>query len=265
MILPFQISDIRINSMYTDTEGFIFRQTKTVNGRRMILLFSRKYGKISAGTGISEKGRSKSSLAMRPFTYGRYELYKSRSGYNINGAETIRSYYKIGEDVDKYMNASYVLEFTEKVLSENVPQPKQFDLLLDFFDVLESRKKKYGTLVLAYEFKTFDRMGYLPELSRCVECGKEENLHFLDIEGGGALCRQCGEKKIAADNDSLIYEAGLGIIKIMRYFLSNPLKRLENLALEDDVLHRMRRMTGEFARYHLDIGQLNSQMFLSDN
>ena len=243
MILPFQISDIRINSMYTDTEGFIFRQTKTVNGRRMILLFSRKYGKISAGTGISEKGRSKSSLAMRPFTYGRYELYKSRSGYNINGAETIRSYYKIGEDVDKYMNASYVLEFTEKVLSENVPQPKQFDLLLDFFDVLESRKKKYGTLVLAYE----------------------ENLHFLDIEGGGALCRQCGEKKIAADNDSLIYEAGLGIIKIMRYFLSNPLKRLENLALEDDVLHRMRRMTGEFARYHLDIGQLNSQMFLSDN
>lgn len=51
-------------------------------------------------------------------------------------------------------------------------------------------------MVLAYELKTFDRMGYLPELSRCVECGKEENLHFLDIEGGGALCRQCGEKKL---------------------------------------------------------------------
>lgn len=251
--------------MYTDTEGFIFRQTKTVNGRRMILLFSRKYGKISAGTGISEKGRSKSSLAMRPFTYGRYELYKSRSGYNINGAETVRSYYRIGEDVDKYMNASYVLEFTEKVLQENVPQPKQFDLLLEFFNVLENRKKKYGTLVLAYELKTFDKLGYLPELNRCTVCGSEEDLAFLDIKEGGCICRKCGEKKIAAGNDSLIYEAGLSIIKIMRYFLNNPLKRLENLALEDEVLHRMRKITGEFAKYHLDMGQLNSQMFLSDN
>ncbi|MDD4367176.1 MAG: recombination protein O N-terminal domain-containing protein, partial [Eubacteriales bacterium] len=62
--------------MYTDTEGIILRQTKTVNGRRMVLLFSKKYGKISAGTGISEKGRSKAALAMRPFAYGRYEIFK---------------------------------------------------------------------------------------------------------------------------------------------------------------------------------------------
>ncbi|MDD2217931.1 MAG: recombination protein O N-terminal domain-containing protein, partial [Eubacteriales bacterium] len=54
------------------------KQTKATNGRRMIVLFSKKYGKISAGTGITEKGKGKSALAMRPFTFGRYELYKSR-------------------------------------------------------------------------------------------------------------------------------------------------------------------------------------------
>ncbi len=43
----------------------------------MILLFTKKYGKISAGSNINEKGRTKSALAMRPFTYGTYELYKT--------------------------------------------------------------------------------------------------------------------------------------------------------------------------------------------
>ena len=89
--------------MYIDTEGIILKQVKTVNNRRMVLLFSRKYGKIGAGTSINEKGRGKSALAMRPFTYGKYELYKNRDNYNINGAEVIKSYFKIGEDVEKYM------------------------------------------------------------------------------------------------------------------------------------------------------------------
>ena len=69
--------------MYTETEGIILRQTKTVNGRRMILLFSKKFGKISAGSGMTEKGRSKAALAMRPFAYGRYEMYKNQERYNI--------------------------------------------------------------------------------------------------------------------------------------------------------------------------------------
>ncbi len=107
--------------MLTDTEGIVLRQIKTSYNRRMILLFSKKYGKISAGTSIQEKGRGKSSLALRPFTYGRYELFKNRDSYNINSADVLKSYYAIGEDVDKYMNGAYVLEFTEHVLSEGVP------------------------------------------------------------------------------------------------------------------------------------------------
>ncbi len=118
--------------MLTDTEGIVLRQIKTSYGRRMILLFSKKYGKISAGTGIAEKGRNRSSLALRPFTYGRYELFKNRDSYNINSADAIKSYYKIGEDVDKYMYGSYVLEFTERILADEIPAPGMFSLLLDF-------------------------------------------------------------------------------------------------------------------------------------
>ena len=53
--------------MITDTEAIVLRQVKTVGGRRMILLFSKKFGKISVGTNATEGGKSKSALAIRPF------------------------------------------------------------------------------------------------------------------------------------------------------------------------------------------------------
>ena len=95
--------------MITDTEGIVLRQTKASGGRRMISLFSKKFGKISVGTNLNEGGRNKTALAIRAFTYGRYELFKGRDSYNLNSGQVLKSYYSLGENLDKYMEASYVI------------------------------------------------------------------------------------------------------------------------------------------------------------
>ena len=55
--------------MYTETEGINLRQTKTLNGSRMITLFSKNYGKIGAGTSLSERGKNRSSLEQYRIMY----------------------------------------------------------------------------------------------------------------------------------------------------------------------------------------------------
>ena len=82
--------------MKTDVEGIVLRETKTSYNRRMIQLFTREYGKISAGTSLGERGKTKSSLALQHFTFGRYILHRGRSGYNIDSAEVVKSFYSIG-------------------------------------------------------------------------------------------------------------------------------------------------------------------------
>lgn len=254
--------------MITDTEGIILRQIKAAYGRRMVLLFSKKYGKISAGTSISEKGRNKSALAMRPFTYGRYELFKNRDSYNINGAEVLKSFYKIGEDVDKYMNSSYVLEFTEKVLIEEQPSQAMFSLILDFFRVMENRQKSHGTLVLGYEVKTLKIMGVLPQMDRCIACNepcsKENPPVYLSIRDGGVICKNCGSRLEISDNDTLIYPVSFGIVDILKYFADNSLKNFENLALEEKVQKKLQAMIRQYAAYHLDISELKSESLLAE-
>ena len=252
--------------MITDTEGIVLKQTKAAYGRRMILLFSKKYGKISVGTSISEKGRNKSALAVRPFTYGRYELYKNRETFNLNTADVIKSYYKIGEDVDKYMNSSYVLEFTDKILEEGQPSQGMFNLILDYFEVIENRQKSHGTVVLGYQVKALKIMGVLPDLHNCISCGsqisRENPPVLIDIENGGLICSKCGREIGNTGRDLLIYSVNFGIVNILRYFADHSLKDLEGLALEEPVRERLQTVIKKYAEFHLDIGELKSEGFI---
>ena len=252
-------ADSEGEKMLTDTEGIVLRQIKTSYNRRMILLFSKKYGKISAGTGIGDKGRSKSSLALRPFTYGRYELFKNRDSYNINSAEVLRSFYRIGEDVDKYMQGAYVLEFTEKVLEEGMPAPRLFDLLIEFFDVLEHRDRGIGTLVLAYQTKLLRIAGLLPELDHCVCCGESRPAFAFSVREGGIVCGECASKPEISSDSTLISCSKFDIVKVLNFFLVNPLKKLENIALNEEMGRLLQRLIREYASYHLDISDIKSE------
>ena len=159
--------------MVTDTEGLVLRQIKAANGRRMIVILTKRYGKISAGTSLSEGGKNKTALALRPFTYGRYELFKARESFSINGAETLQSYYAIGENVEKYMAASYALELTDRMTEEEQPQPALLALLKDFLELLDGRKSAFGTLLIGFQMKALQIAGCAPQLDRCMRCGSD--------------------------------------------------------------------------------------------
>ena len=245
--------------MLTDTEGIVLRQIKTSYNRKMVRLFTRSYGKISAGTGIGERGKSKGALAVRPFTYGRYELFKGRDSYNINSAEVIKSFYGIGENVEKYMQGAYVLEFTEKALPEEMPAQALFDLLIEFFKILERREKGLGTLVLAYQIKLLKLSGNMPALGSCVICGKEKKADHFSVENGGIVCDDCvktlGEQAV----DTLIYCDKFDIVNVLDYLAKVPLGDLENIALNEENGKLLQKIVRQYAACHLDITDIKSE------
>ena len=252
--------------MITETEGIVLRQTKISGGRRMILIFTKQYGKISAGTGLNEKGKGKQALALRPFTYGNYQLYAKGGFYSINSGDPVSSFYGIGENVDKYMNASYALELADKITAEGMPAPGLFNLTVDMLKEMESRTSKYETLVLAYAVKALKHLGISPDLGTCTRCGTETvtlrdsgKEIWFSIADGGIICEECR----AADNDTLIYKVDFGIIDILKYFVENPLENLRKLALEEEVCKRILKMITEYMRYHFGFGELKSEIFVT--
>ena len=243
--------------MYTETEGIILKQIKTIGGRRMIVLLSEKYGKISAGTSISEKGKNKTALALRPFTKGRYELFKNKETYNINGAETIESFFSLGEDVDKYMIASYALELTDLMLEEGQSAKGMYNLIVEFLGLLEKRKNSYDTLLVAFMLKALKLSGSAPVLEGCVKCGCKDNLKAFSVPDGGLICENCYDAP--ARLNPLIFEVSNDIINVTVFIENHPLRSLENLALPKESEVLLKRILKAYFAFHLGIENLKSE------
>jgi hypothetical protein len=62
----------------------------------------------------------------------------------------------------------------------------------------------------------------------------------------------------------LIYDAKFGIVDILRFFTSNPLKNLENLALKGDAGKLLQKIIREYAAYHLDASDLKSEELIDN-
>lgn len=241
--------------MIITAEGIVLRQRKIANNRRMIVLFTKKYGKLSAGTSVNEKSRSRAALALRPFTYAEYDIFKGRESYSINSAQVNRSFYSIGEDIDRFMNASSFIEYLDKVLEEGEPSPKLFDLSLEFLQSVSEARKSTDTLLYAFIVKSFRLLGVAPELSCCVNCGKAPELfagksRMFSVSGGGLICPECAAEEKSA-TDSLIYNPPFDIIDVFRYFDAKPLKTFEKVDLRAEVRGEVREILSKYTDRYL--------------
>ncbi len=248
--------------MRFDTEGIVLKEVKLSDGRRIIHLFTRKEGKICAGTSISEKGKSKSALALKPFTVAEYSIYKNRESYNISSAEFKKSYYGLGEDIDRYIYGSYVLELTEKILAEGEPAPGVYSLLMDFLFEMELRTKKFDTLVIGYEVKLLKVLGIMPDLSACKGKTEKDGPFYLHVPDGRVICEKCKIKEGFEPKESLIYTLSFDILEVLKFLAVKPLSELRRLALNEQISDGTQELIKKYMAYHLEIGSLKSEELL---
>ena len=200
----------------------------------MVLVFTREAGKISAGTHISERSKGGAALAIRPFAHGQYAITEKRAEmYSISKAEIIDSFFGLGGDPDRFAEASWVLEFTDKLMPEGAPEPVIFDLLSEYLSVISVRKTDFRLLTIAYIAKVMLELGVFPEEG---SYGESELLSGL--------------------NDD--------ILNIIAFIEKQPFKRLENLKLDQQSENAVFGVMRAFAGEYIDFGKMKSDaMFVS--
>ena len=221
-------------------EGIVIRQTKIVGGRRMILVFTREEGKISAGTHISEKSKGGAALAIRPFAYGHYTMSEKGSGTrSITAAETLDAHYALGEDSDRFAEASFALEFTDKILPDDAGAPAIFDLLKCFLAMLSGRKKDCRLLTISYLIKIMQELGVFPDEVSLTE---------------GTASRTGGLLLSGLNGD---------ILNTIVFIAGQPLERMDALTLESEKEEAVFGVIKAFAHEHLELGNIKSERMLS--
>lgn len=206
-------------ALYT-AEGIVLRTRNLGEADRIITLYTRERGKVEGVARGSRRSRSRLIGGTQLFTHGRYMLFSGRSLDTLSQAEIRQSFAGLREDLVKMAYASYMAELMDTLVEPGEPSEDLFCLLRDALANLE-RGGDAAHVARWYELRLMAILGYEPELSACLGCGRGEldGVRFSAREGG-LLCPDC------AGRDGSAVPIGRSAIEVMRRLVATDGERL---------------------------------------
>jgi DNA repair protein RecO (recombination protein O) len=235
------------------TEAIILSARNWDESDRMVTLFSREYGKVTAIAYGARRPRNQMSGTVQPFVHAELALTAGKSLDSIKQCDIIESFRELREDLTKMSYASFLAELASELWPEREAEPKAFELLLDAFRLIGSRNPRLTALAGALQLLALG--GFRPETSRCVVCDKPLTFPatFDGHTGGsiGSCCSQPGYSNFTAD-----------INQFMEKLLALNWQTPGHFSVTGAVLVETERLLAEFITCRLD-KPLKSMTFIS--
>jgi DNA repair protein RecO (recombination protein O) len=206
------------------TTGIVLRRTDLGEKDRILTIYTRSIGKVSAVAKGAKRPGSKSAGASEPLIYGIYLLSRGRDLDVVTQAEVKESFPNVRGNIKGIAYGIYLLELVNHFVDDRQPNPDIFDTLLSATYVLESGADP-EIVARYFEIHLLDILGYAPQFEACLRCGK----HFGNAKVafspvlGGIVCADCG----IAPNDSIwVRGAVASYVRVLRNIQPNKIKDL---------------------------------------
>jgi len=239
------------------TKGIIIKRRNFGEADRILTIYTRDFGKISAIAKGVRKPLSKLGGYLELFYLNDMVLTEGRNFDIVTGAVVLNDYPKIRENHNKINQAFFISELLNVLIKEEEKSEEIFNLSRKTIEKLDTSSNK---LLLSYFIlKLLDELGHSPEISHCVKCRKslEKGINYFSIILGGVLCDDCRKFDLGAKNVSV------NAIKLMRIMLENDIQILDKLNPESDLIMEVNRIFNQFAE---DIAErkINSLKYLDN-
>src|SRR5690625_1146290 len=153
--------------MLTKVEGIILKSKDYGETHKIVTIYTKQYGKLSAICRGANKVKSRLSSVTQPFIKGDFLIYLSKGLSTVRQGEMINSFRHIREDIIKTAYAAYITELTDKLMESKQPDHYLYTQLSHTLTWLND-KEEYSIPIMMYEFKLFNKGGFAPLVDRCV-------------------------------------------------------------------------------------------------
>lgn len=223
---------------------------------RVLTLYTRERGKLSAIAKGARKAMSKLAGATEPFTYGRYFLAIGRDLDVLTQVEVRESFPSVRKDLKRIAHATYLVELVNALVEEREGNYDLFDTLLSSLYLIEAEVDP-EIVARHFELQVMSLMGYRPELEVCVRCGARPTAEGMMFSPslGGRVCEECGPLP-----DDVIYLSGESADAMRRLLVAEP-RELKNLQYPETVKDELFQAIRWYVRYRLD-RELKSSEFI---
>jgi DNA repair protein RecO (recombination protein O) len=207
------------------SEAVVLRARKVRDTSKIVVFFTKRFGKVSAMAKGSLRPKSKFGSSLEILTHSLIIYYakENRNVHTLSHSETLNPFSAVKADFAKLAYASVAIEILERFAPPEEPNEDLFEhviLTLREFDA--ARRDELEVVLASYLLKMLHLVGYGPSLSTCVKCGKDvgDGIVRFGLLSGGVLCKSCIDRDInAVDLDA-------GVLELMRTFEKKTVKQI---------------------------------------
>lgn len=236
-------------------EGIVLRRRILGESDRIVTIFGRNYGKISAVAKGARKPKSRLGGRTEPFIYANYLLAEGRNLDIITQAELIDGLPAVRGDLYLTAMATYFIELVDSFTEAREAHDDIFDLLWAVLRLLEGGAEP-DLMARIFEVRLMSLLGYRPQLERCARCSALVGSAWrFDVSIGGLLCREC--RPSAAHQVTVSADA----VRLMRLLLITDIGQLVRAGISEKLLIEIERVMGAFIDYRSE-SRIRSREFL---
>jgi len=233
--------------MLYKTEGIVLKSMEYDEADKIVTLYTKNIGKITAIAKGVRKTKSKFGSSLEILTYSIFLIYKGRNIDIISQTEILESFFLASKEVIKYAFAVNCVEMVNKLTEEREINVGLFNLLKQVLHYLrETNDQKL--LAMSFKWQTMSILGYRPSLNHCCRCNKsieDQNEMYFNIKEGGLICNNCITK-----NKETRIRVSLYFAKLVRKILITPLSTISSATIPVKKMKELEEITDIYIAYH---------------
>lgn len=176
-------------------EGIVIKRTNYSEADRILTIFTKNRGKISAIAKGARKPTSRKGGHLELLCHSVFSLAEGKNLDIVTEAETVNPFCKVRESLEKVGLGYYMAEFVNEFVREGQIHYPLFRLFLMALSLLDDSDVDHGSLLVrSFELKALYQLGFAPEVRRCVVCGQPLTWatdNGFSPEDGGVTCHHC--------------------------------------------------------------------------
>jgi DNA repair protein RecO (recombination protein O) len=185
-----------------ESEAIVLRTYPLRESDLLVTLFTRLEGKVRGVARAAKKSRKRFGGSLEPLTYVKvaYDDRERNELARLDSCEVLESPLASEVSYPRAVALGHVAELLDELLPDREPNDAVFRLALSVLSQL--RGKDYWLPITYFDLWMARLMGYLPELTECLNCGRSLNgsRAYFHALADGLMCPE--HKRLASSEMS---------------------------------------------------------------
>ncbi len=178
------------------SDALLLRKIPYRDSDFILSLFTKDLGKISGIARNAKNSIRRFGARLEPFVLFTVSFKDTGRDFKlIQDTETVQVFSSFMENIELFSLGNLLLETTDALTPRESPNEEMFEILTQALTEMNSKQSPLP-IVLEFQLRALSISGYEPNLHSCAKCEKPiEGDSYFSINGGGAICFDCGGEK----------------------------------------------------------------------